>query len=117
MTRIVDAVRDLEGAPTRLVAELGPIDFSVVYARDDVESQYSGDDLDEAYRLMMAKQVAGEDFEDLIDRDFEAQLLFFEDIIVLVKPSERYEAVFASFDRHEEFPATELAAIATDVEN
>lgn len=114
MAQIVDAVRNLEGAPTRVVAELGPVNFSIEYARDDVESQYSDDDLEEAYRLMMAKQVAGEDFEELIGREFEAQILFFEDIVILVKPSERYEAVFASFDRHDDFPATELAAITTD---
>jgi len=117
MAQIVDAVHDLDGAPTRVVAELGPVDFSIEYARDDVESQYSADDLEEAYRLMMAKQVAGEDFEDLIGQEFEAQILFFDDVVVLIKPSERYEAVFASFDWHEDFPANELAAVTTDAED
>ena len=116
MTGIVDAVRDLDGAPTRIVAELGPMDFSIAYARDDVEGQYSEDDLEEAYRLMMAKQVAGEDFEEVIDRELDAQLLFFEDVVVFVKPTTRYRAVFASFDRHEDFPADDLLDIATDAE-
>lgn len=116
MAQIVDAVRDLDGAPTRVVADLGPMDFSIEYTRDDVESKYSPEDLEKAYRLIMAKQIAGEDFEELISRDFEAQLLFFGDIVILVKPGERYEAVFASFDRHDEFPANELAAIATESE-
>ncbi|MBB6645638.1 hypothetical protein [Halobellus ruber] len=114
MAGIVDAVRDLDGAPTRVVAELGPTDFSIAYARDDVEAQYSQAQLEEAYRLIMAKQVAGEDFEAVIGREFDAQLLFFEDIVVFVKPGTRYEAVFASFDRREDFPADELVDIATD---
>lgn len=62
----------------------------------------------------MANQVSGDDFKDIIGKEFEAQVLFFEDIVVLVLPSARYEAIFASFDRHESLPINHLIRNATD---
>lgn len=116
MSRIVDALREVEDADARVIARLDAVDFTVEYIRDDVESQYSDADLDEAYNLIMAKQVAGDNFRNLIGEEFEAQALFFEDIVVLIFPSARYEAVFASFDRHDAFPVSELIELATATE-
>lgn len=63
----------------------------------------------------MGSQVSGDDFKDIVGKDFEAQVLFFEDIVVFVAPSSRYEAVFASFDRHESLPINALLDIAADI--
>ena len=113
MSDVVGRLRSVEGADARVIARLEAVDFTVEYIRDDVEGRYSEADLEEAYRAMMGNQVAGDDFEDLIDEPLEAQTLFFERIVVLLLPSSRYRAVFASFDRHDEFPVADLVAAAT----
>jgi hypothetical protein len=114
MTQIVDTLRGVDGADTRVVAHLDAIDFTVEFIREDLESEYTDRDLDEAYQLLMANQVTGDDFKDLIGEEFRAQTLFFEEIVVLILPSARYEAVFASFDRRDPFPVTDLVEAATD---
>jgi len=108
MSTLVERLRDVDGAEARVIAHLGSLDFTVEYVREDLESRYSDQDLESAYRLIMANQVTGDDFKELIDESFEAQTLFFENVVVLVLPSARYEAVFASFDRTEPFPVLDL---------
>lgn len=113
MSDIVDRLRNVARADVRVIAHLVSFDFTVEYIRDDLESEYSNRDLDEAYRTIMGAQVSGDDFKNVIGRDFEAQVLFFEDIVVFMLPSARYEAIFASFDRHEDLPINELIDVAT----
>lgn len=116
MATPADRLRAVDGADARVIAHLEALDFAVDYVRDDLESQYSKQELAEAYRVIMASQVSGDDFGDLIGREFEAQTLFFEDIVVFVFPSTRYEAIFASFDRDENVPITDLIEVATSTE-
>jgi len=113
MSRAIDSIRNVEGADARVIARLGAVDFTIEYIREDVAQQYSEDDLDEAYQTIMGNQIATDDFKDLIGESFEAQTLFFEGVVVLLLPSSRYQAVFASFDRHDEFPVTDLVDAAT----
>lgn len=109
MSSVAEVVTDFEGATPRVVADLQNIDFEVEYMRDDVENRYSNTDLEEAYRLVMSNQVAGDEFKDIIgENQYRAQTLFFEDIIVFLLPAERYKGVFASFDYDEDFPVNEL---------
>lgn len=112
---VTRTIQDVAGENPRLVARLGSVDYSVQYVRDDVEDRYSDRDLDEAYQLIMANQITGDDFRDLIGRGkYDAQTLFFDDIIVFLFPSERYEAVFASVDYASDFPVTELVERVSD---
>jgi len=104
----VTALRGVDGAEARVIASLDSLDFTVEYIREDLESRYSEGDFESAYRLIMASQVTGDEFRELIDEEFEAQTLFFESVVVLVLPAARYEAVFASFDREDPFPVTDL---------
>jgi len=114
MSGVADALRDVDDADARVVAHLQSVDFTLDYIRDDIASEYSDRDLNEAYHLIMGHLVAGDNFKNLIGQtECHAQTLFFDDIVVFVLPSERYEAVFASFDRHEEFPTTDVIETAT----
>jgi hypothetical protein len=108
VSALVETLRGVDGAEARVIAHLDSLDFTLEYVRDDLEARYSDRDLESAYRLIMAHQVAGDDFKELIGEELEAQTLFFENIVVLVLPSARYEAIFASFDRTEPFPVTDL---------
>jgi len=108
VSELAEALRAVDGAEARVIASLDSLDFTLEYVREDLESRYSDRDLESAYRLIMANQVTGDDLKNLIDEPFEAQTLFFENVVVLVLPSARYEAVFASFDRTEPFPVIDL---------
>lgn len=108
MSDLVETLRGVDGAEARVIASLGSLDFTIEYIRAELESRYSDRDLESAYRLIIANQVTGDEFRELIGEEFEAQTLFFEDVVVLVLPSARYEAVFASFDREDPFPITDL---------
>jgi hypothetical protein len=116
MPNIVDTLRNVDDADARLIAHLGALTFEIEYIREDVKSQYSDGDFDEAYQQIMANQVSGDEFRKIIGEEFEAQTLFFEDIVVLVLPSARYEAIFATFDRHESLPINYLIRVATEAE-
>lgn len=113
MSQIVETLRGTDGADARVIAHLDALDFTVEYIREDIESEYSDQDLEEAYQLLMANQVTGDDFRSLLDEEFQAQTLFFENVVVLILPSARYEAVFASFDRRDSLPVTDLVEAAS----
>jgi len=113
VSQVVETLRGVDGATARVIAHLGALNFTVEYVRDDLESEYSDQDLEEAYQLLMANQVTGDDFTDLIGEVFQVQTLFFENIVALVVPSARYEALFASFDRRDPFPVIDLVEAAT----
>ncbi|MDS0298130.1 hypothetical protein NDI76_05200 [Halogeometricum sp. S1BR25-6] len=116
MSKIADAVWNFEGFTPRVVADLRSVDWQIEYIRDDVERIYSDEDLDDAYKLIMANHVSGDDFKTLIGkRRFDAQTLFFEDVVVFFFPSDRYEGVFASFDYDGEFPVNELVRRVSEV--
>jgi hypothetical protein len=109
MSKIADAVQDFEGHTARVVADLKNTTWEVEFIRDDVAGEYSDGELEKAYQLIMANHVTGDDFKQLIGEGrFNAQTLFFEDIIVFFFVSKRYEGVFASFDYDGGFPVSEL---------
>ncbi|QAU11820.1 hypothetical protein EKH57_03090 [Halorubrum sp. BOL3-1] len=109
MSTISEAMVDFDGPMPRVVADLRSVSFDVEFVRDDIEGQYSESDLDEAYQLVMSNQITGDDFRELIGENrYHAQTLFFDDVLVFLFPSDRYDAVFASFDYDDDFPVSEL---------
>jgi len=115
MSSVAAAVRNFEGYTPRVVADLKGTTWEVEFIRDDVAGSYSEDELEEAYQLIMANHVAGDDFKSLIgEGQFNAQTLFFEDIVAYFFPSKRYEGVFASFDYGGDFPVNELVSHVSD---
>jgi hypothetical protein len=111
MSTIADAILAFDGPEPRVVADLESVSFEIAYVRDDVEGRYSDADLDEAYQLVMSNQITGDDFKNLVGRsEYQAQTLFFDDLVVFLFPSDRYDAVFASFDYDGGFPVTELVS-------
>ena len=116
MSEIVEATQNFEPATPRLVAELRTLDFEIEYIRDDVEIRYTDEELDEAYKRIMGNLVASDEFKSVIgERDCRAQTLFFDNILVFLFPSERYRAVFASFDYDEGFPVNEFVQHVTEI--
>jgi hypothetical protein len=116
MSKISEAIQDFEEATPRVVADLQNIDFEIKYMRDDVKDLYTDVELDEAYQLIMGQLVASDDFKSLIgEQTCRVQTLFFDDILVFIFPSERYGAVFASFDYDGYFPVNELVQRVSDI--
>lgn len=105
VTQLVNALRDLGGASLRIVATVDALEYEVVYTREELADAYSREALDRAYQAMMANQVSASDFSQATALgDVEAQLFVFEDVLVFLFPASRYDGVFASFDRDEQFP-------------
>lgn len=115
MSTITEPILEFDAVSPRVVADIQNVDFQIRYIRDDVAERYTDADLDEAYRVIMGNLVAGDDFKSLIgEQECRVQTLFFDDILVCVFPSDRYEAVFASFDYDEEFPVNRLVKRVSD---
>lgn len=115
MSKVADVVQSFEGYTPRVVADLKSFTWHIEFIREDVQGTYSEDDLDEAYQLIQANNVAGDEFKQLLgENQFNAQTLFFDDIIVFFLPSDRYMGVFASFDYDGEFPVKELVRRASE---
>ncbi|WP_435186863.1 hypothetical protein [Halobellus sp. EA9] len=116
MSDVAEAVRDFEGYTPRVVADLQNVDFEIEYMREDVETLYSDVELEEAYQLIMGNLVTSDDFKSLIgEQECRVQTLFFDEILVFIFPSERYQAVFASFDYEEDFPVNQLVQAVTGI--
>jgi len=115
MSDIAEAILNFEESTPRVVADLGSSSFEIRHIRDDVKERYSDTEFNEAYKLIMANQVTSDDFKQLIEEArYKAQSLIFESVIVFVFPSDRYQAVFASFDYQEDFPAVQLVQQVTE---
>lgn len=117
MSEVAESIQDFEDATPRVVADLENVNFEIRYMRDDVKGRYADTDLEEAYQLIMANQVSGDDFKEIIgEGQFKAQSLFFEDIVVFIFPSDRYQAVFASFDYVDDFPVRQLVQQVSEID-
>ena len=115
MTTLVGALRGVEGTSLRTVAALESLDYEMRFVRDDLADAYDQEDLDRAYQSMMANQVSTDDFSRAIETgDIEAQLYFFEKVVVFLFPSSRYDGVFCSFDRTDPFPVQQVIDAAED---
>lgn len=115
MSKIADAIQSFKHTP-RVVADLGSITWEVEFIREDVQGEYTEDELEKAYQLIMANHVTGDDFKQLIGEGrFNSQTLFFDDTIVFFFPAERYEGVFASFDYDDGFPVKELVKFVSEM--
>jgi len=115
MPTIAEAVIDFDGPTPRVVADLQSVSFDIEYVRGDVADIYSDRDLEEAYQLVMSNQITGNDFKRLIGESrYNAQTLFFDDVIVFLFPSDRYDAVFASFDYDGAFPVNDLVSTVAE---
>lgn len=116
MSDLDDVFRDIEGAELRVVATLGSLDYEVEFIRDDIERLYDGTDFDRAHRDLVANQVSADDFKRAVEiGDLDCQLLLYEESVVFLFPSSRYEGIFASFDRQKPFPLLEVVDRASSI--
>lgn len=118
MGTLTEAFREVSSEDLRIVATLQTVGYEVEYVRGDLEGEYSQDDLDRAYQSLMANRVSSADFAQVgTFGDLDAQVLFFEEIIVFLFPTARYSGVFVSYDRTEtadQFPIRDVIAAAND---
>lgn len=115
MSTIADAILAFDGPVPRVVADLRSVEFEIEHVREDLEGQYSDADLEEAYQLVMSNQITGDEFRHLIGQtQYRAQTLFFDDLAVFLFPSDRYDAVFASFDYDRSFPVNGLVSAVSE---
>lgn len=105
-----DIVTEFKGidADLRVVASLRPNNWEIEYLREDLESVYSGDDFEDAYRSLMANQVSAADFSQVGPMgDLVGQMYYLDEVVVFQFPSSRYEGIFVSYDQMSSFPFTE----------
>lgn len=118
MGTLVEPFKDIAGEELRVVAVLDSVDYEVAYFRTDLEDQYDETDLDRAYQSMMANQVSSADFAGVgAFGELNAQVLFFEEIVVFLFPTSRYSSVFVSFEREgteESFSIREVIRVASE---
>jgi hypothetical protein len=116
MSDLVAMFREIEDAEVRVVATLGSLDYEIEFIRDDIEQLYSEAELDRAHKDLVANQVSADDFKQAVEiGDLDCQLFLYEETVVFLFPSSRYEGVFASFDRQKPFPLLEVAESASTI--
>jgi hypothetical protein len=116
MVDVVEELRGVDGGRVRVVALLDSLDYEVLFVRDDLRDVYSADDLEHAYRSIMAGRLSAHDFSEVGELgDVDCQLFVFERVVVLLFASSRYGGLFVSFDREKPFPLLEIVETVGDV--
>lgn len=116
MEALIDAFRSVDGARLRVVATLESLDYEVEFVREDLKDSYSEPDFKRAYHSVLANQVSADDLGQIGGFGaLDGQLFLFEEAVILLFPSSRYEGVFASFDRTRPFPLLDVVDAAGDV--
>lgn len=108
-----DELHSEAGEDLRAVASFGKLDYDVAYIRDDVSENYTREGLDELYRNLVSDGIANDEIGQRMSvGDQQARVKVFEDVIVLIFPSSRYEGVFASVDRDPDVSILEIIDVA-----
>lgn len=73
-------------------------------------------DLEQAYRTVVANQISSNDLSHVaLSGELEASLLLFENILMLLFLSSRYEGIVVTYDRSEQFPVLEVVRTGEEV--
>ncbi|SER15649.1 hypothetical protein [Natrinema salaciae] len=116
MTGHVDVFRTIEGTSLRFVVTVDALEYTLDFVRDDLEDAYSEQDLDHAYRNLIANQVSADDFKHSLELGaLECQILFTDVNIGFLFPSSRYNGLFVAFDRQKPFPVLEVVDRASTI--
>ncbi len=108
-----DELRSMAGEDLRAVATFGKLDYDVAFIRDDVREGYSRERLDELYRNLVSDGIANDEIgQQMAVGEQQARIKVFENVIVLVFPSSRYEGVFVSIDRDPDVPILDIIDLA-----
>lgn len=114
MSDLVETFNNIEGVNLRALATIESLDYEIEFIRDDLEGRYEDRDLEEAHRNLIANQISADDFKEAINgSELDCQLFLYEESIVFIFPSSRYESVFVSYDRENPFPFLEIVNRAT----
>ncbi|WP_143165469.1 hypothetical protein [Halobaculum gomorrense] len=104
-----DKIIDFEEATPRVVADLYNLDYEIRHVRDDVIDCYTEAEFENAYKIIIGQMVGGDNFRSIVGgQQLGVQTLIYEDIIAFIIPSERYEAIFATFDYNGNFPVNQF---------
>lgn len=115
MSDLVKEFREV-GGNLRMLARLGSASWDLEYIREDLEGEYTESDLQEGYRNLMANQISSEELEKIGESgDLLAQQYHFEERIVFQIPASRYQGLFVSYDRTENFPVGDVLSKANQV--
>ncbi|WP_256390698.1 hypothetical protein [Natronoarchaeum rubrum] len=108
-----DELQSMAGEDLRAVATFGKLDYDVAFIRDDVRERYSRERLDELYRNLVSDGIANDEIgQQMAVGEQQARIKVFENVIVLVFPSSRYEGVFVSIDRDPDVPILDIIDLA-----
>lgn len=105
MSELVEPFQNIEGAQLRVAATLDARGYEMEFIRDDLADTYSKADFKEAYMNIIANQISADDFGKSIGfTNLNCQTFIFDEAIVFLFPSSRYDGVFISFDYEHPFP-------------
>ena len=75
------------------------------FIRDDLADTYSRADFEDAYMNIIANQISADDFGHAVGfTNLQCQSFIFDEVIVFLFPSSRYDGVLATFDHEPPFP-------------
>lgn len=104
MTDLVDEFLEVDEG-LRVLAKHRTTSYEIDYIRDDLQGQYSDSYLRDSYRSLMGNQATSADFgKEGVLGDLVAQQYVFENVIMFQLPAARYEGLFVSYDRTDDFP-------------
>lgn len=114
-SNLVQQFRGVDGE-LRLLATFDSTSWEILFIDDTLQDRYSMDDLKRAHQDIVANQISSDDLRDVgAFGTVSAQVYYFDEVIHFQIPTDRYEGVFASYNRDDPFPVDAVIQIAEQI--
>jgi hypothetical protein len=114
---LVTAFREVVGDDLRAIGWFTVEEYEVVYERDDVESRYSPEDIDDIHREQVFDWLNRAYLEGLFDDvgELRCTTRWFDEIAVFITLPDGDDALFVSVDRTEDLDADAVVARSAEL--
>lgn len=112
--KIVADLQSVAEDSLRIVASIDSLDYEIEYIRDDLEGGLSDDQFNKIYQSIVVEGLAGRDIGTVAGvGNQEAQIVLYEDVVLFIFPTEKYESVMVSTDRDGSTPIADVVETAS----
>lgn len=115
-SRLIELLKGEMNGRLRAVGRYDKDEYEVLFARDDVESEYSTKDMEKIHHEMVLKGLGNQRVESLFNNDkLDCSIYQFRDTVRLHFVHQDYRGYYVSFDYNEDINPTEIVTKCKEI--